>query len=475
MPVRSYSRAMTGTDPNSTAASAGAGAPLAPTGEPLDLGPVSGATRETIETLVALLGGVRNAVGEPPSWSAKYLQVPLNEVAAFRRLASALKLPMIGAVLARYMDEFADRIVVAGVAPEKAPRWALLDTGGDHPTPIPGQMNVYFPADTILPVPCVASIDDYEWGERGIVYYLRRADQSFGEPLAARFEQEARGKNNPLRGLVLNATVDSGRLAMSTVKASGTSRADVVLPKAVWTELDLFLSTTTTRRELLQRLGLGTSRGLLLTGAPGVGKTSVIRALATELTQRMTIILASSEVVTDYIRELYDDIELLGPTVVVLEDIDLITGRRRGGEVSAPLTEFLNTLDGVRSRQDVLTVATTNDPLALDAAAIRPGRIDTVLEIPKPDRSARADMLRLYLTRIEERSGEQDPGERRRIVGGVDVDAVASAVDDVSGADLHEIVRRTVLEFGQDLTTERMLGVARGGRWKPAAPVGNYL
>lgn len=466
---------MTGTGPNGTAPSTPANGQLAPTGEPLDLGPVSGATRETIETLVALLGGVRNAVGEPPSWSAKYLQVPLTEVAGFRRLASALKLPMLGSVLARHMDRFADRIVVAGVAPEKAPRWALLDTGADHPTPIPGQMNVFFPADTLLEVPCVVSIDDYEWGERGIVFYLRRVDQAFGEPLAARFEQEARGKDNPLRGLVLSATVDSGRLTMSTVRGPLTSRQDVVLPDPVWKELDLFLSTTTTRRDLLQRLGLGTSRGLLLTGAPGVGKTSVIRALSKELSGDMTIILASSEVVTDFIRELYDDLELLGPTVVVLEDIDLITGRRRGGEVSAPLTDFLNTLDGVRSRHDVLTVATTNDPLALDPAAIRPGRIDTVLEIPKPDRAARAEMLRLYLTKIEDQPVAGGGNGPRRIVGGVDVDAVAGAVDDVSGADLHEIVRRTVLEFGQDLTTERMLGVARGGRWKPAAPVGNYL
>ena len=103
------------------------------------------------------------------------------------------------------------------------------------------------------------------------------------------------------------------------------------------------------------------------------------------------------------------------------------------------------------------------------------GRIDTVLEIPKPDRAARADMLRLYLTKIEDEPLPDDGNGPRRIVGGVDVDAVAGAVDDVSGADLHEIVRRTVLEFGRDLTTERMLGVARGGRWKPAAPVGNYL
>lgn len=444
--------------------------------EPLDLGPVSQTTREAIETVVALLGGVRNAVGEPPSWSAKYLRVPVTDVAGFRRLASALKLPMLGAVLAGYMDEFADQIVVAGVSPEKAPRWALLDTGKEHPTTIPGQMNVYFPAGTVLDVPCVVSIDDYEWGERGIVFYLRRKDQAFGEPLASRFEQEARGRNNPLRGLVLNASVESGRLVMSTVKGPLTSRKDVVLPAAVWKELDLFLSTTTSRRDLLQTLGLGTSRGLLLTGAPGVGKTSIIRALSKELNGDMTIILASSDVVTDFIRELYDDLELLGPTVVVLEDIDLITGRRRGGEVSAPLTEFLNTLDGVRSRQDVLTVATTNDPLALDPAAIRPGRIDTVLEIPKPDRAARADMLRLYLDRLDESGAAADPsGEKPRVVGGVDVDAVAGAVDDVSGADLHEIVRRTVLEFGRSLTTERMLSVARGGRWKPAAPVGNYL
>ena len=451
---------------------------------PPDLGSVSQDTRATIETIVALLGGVREGVDEPPSWAAKYLGEPVAGVVGFRRLASVLKLPMLGAVLARYLTEFADRVVIAGVAPDKAPRWALIDTGGEHPTAIPGQMNVFFPAGTVLDaVPCVVSIDDYEWGERGIVYYLRHADRAFGETLAAQFEREARGAGNPLRGLVLAASSDNGRLVLGTVDGPTMSRRDVVLPEDVWRELDLFVSTTTTRRELLHQLGLGTSRGLLLTGAPGVGKTSVIRALSGDLAGRMTVIVADSDVVTDHIRELYDDLELLGPTMVVLEDIDLITGRRRGGEVSAPLTDFLNTLDGVRSRQDVLTVATTNDPEALDPAAIRPGRIDTVLEIPKPDREARTRLLNLYLgaldagTAVPEDAapGPADAPLPPRMLGGVDVDAVALAVTDVSGADLHEIIRRTVLEFGLDLTTERVLQTAHGGRWKPAPAVGTYL
>ena len=143
-----------------------------------------------------------------------------------------------------------------------------------------------------------------------------------------------------------------------------------------------------------------------------------------------------------------------------MEDLDLVVGHRRRG-VRPALVELLLALEGGTSRHDgVVTIATTNDLDAIDEAARRSGRFDTVLHIAPPDEAGRARILRRYV---------------RELDGDIDVDRVAAATTGFTGADLRELATRAVLRtVGRAApTTDLLVDIARsrGAGWGP----GQYL
>jgi ATP-dependent 26S proteasome regulatory subunit len=91
---------------------------------------------------------------------------------------------------------------------------------------------------------------------------------------------------------------------------------------------------------------------------------------------------------------------LLQPSIVVIEDVDLIARDRTsmgGGCEELLLNQLLNEMDGLRPKADVLFILTTNRPETLEAAlASRPGRIDQAIEFPLPDAEGRDKLVRLY-------------------------------------------------------------------------------
>jgi transitional endoplasmic reticulum ATPase len=235
-----------------------------------------------------------------------------------------------------------------------------------------------------------------------------------------------------------------------------------VLPASVWAEIDANIAALTTRAELLRDLGLGTNRGVLLAGPPGVGKSALSRVVARELAGDFTVIIVDASAASSVLRQVYRETADLGPSVVVLEDVDLYLGDRKAGARGTALADFLAVLDGTEEYRDVLTIASTNDPAALDAAATRSARFDAVVHLAPPDQEACEAILRRLLGRFAETT--------------VDCAALARQLPPgVTGADLREVVRRSVLGHGTDLTTEVLLQVVREGRWQPAALTGNYL
>ena len=90
---------------------------------------------------------------------------------------------------------------------------------------------------------------------------------------------------------------------------------------------------------------------------------------------------------------------LLQPTMVVIEDVDLIArDREQMGSCEEPLlNKLLNEMDGLKEDADILFVLTTNRPEQLEGAlAGRPGRIDQAIEVPLPDEIGRGKLVRLY-------------------------------------------------------------------------------
>lgn len=90
---------------------------------------------------------------------------------------------------------------------------------------------------------------------------------------------------------------------------------------------------------------------------------------------------------------------LLQPAMVVIEDVDLIARSRetmRGCEEPL-LNALLNEMDGLKENVDIIFVLTTNRPGQLEEALTgRPGRIDQAIEVPLPDETGRAKLVRLY-------------------------------------------------------------------------------
>lgn len=124
---------------------------------------------------------------------------------------------------------------------------------------------------------------------------------------------------------------------------------------------------------------------------------------------------------------------LLQPSVVVVEDVDLIARERTEMDVQRMvlLHKLLNEMDGLREDAEILFILTTNRPELLEAAlASRPGRIDQAIEFPLPGEDGREKLVRLYSY-------------------GVDVpedvlQTIINKTEGVSGAFIKELMRRSI-------------------------------
>src|SRR6202043_3491616 len=96
---------------------------------------------------------------------------------------------------------------------------------------------------------------------------------------------------------------------------------------------------------------------------------------------------------------------LLQPSIVVLEDVDLIARQRSDMDSACQeslLNKLLNEMDGLKEEANILFVLTTNRPEALEAAlSSRPGRVDQAIEFPLPDEDGREKLVHLYARGIE--------------------------------------------------------------------------
>lgn len=111
----------------------------------------------------------------------------------------------------------------------------------------------------------------------------------------------------------------------------------------------------------------------------------------------------------------------------------------------------------------ILTLASTNDAATLDAAAIRTGRFDSIVEVNYPDRAAAARILTALLDGLP---------------GGDTVDAVAVTArlpSATSGSDLREVVRRAMLSGDGNISTKTLLAEIGSGRYRATVPAGQYL
>jgi ATP-dependent Clp protease adapter protein ClpS len=203
------------------------------------------------------------------------------------------------------------------------------------------------------------------------------------------------------RGKILSLDGEAdygGRSRGVTVhRLHAADRNDVILPEQALKLLDRNVLKFVGTRDALRRLGQSTRKGILLYGPPGTGKTHTIRYLATNLPGHTTLLITAEQV--GLLGPYMTLARLLQPTMVVIEDVDLIASDRddMGPCEESLLNKLLNEMDGLKEDADILFVLTTNRPETLEAAlAGRPGRIDQAIEVPLPDATGRGKLMRLY-------------------------------------------------------------------------------
>lgn len=250
------------------------------------------------------------------------------------------------------------------------------------------------------------------------------------EAMKALLEETHRSSVYKGRTIFLEEDDRTGQVQVHFHHLPATPREALVLPEEVLRVIERNVLGLLRHRELLRRSGRSTRHGLLFHGPPGTGKTLMLRYLATSCPDHTVILLTGRQM--SLIRESCQIARLLAPSLVLLEDVDLIGEERTGNRSPMLLQDLMDEMDGLGSKADVIFLLTTNRPEALEPAlSARPGRIDQAVEFPLPDEVCRRRLFNLYGKGLN--------------LSELDLDRWISKTEGVSPAFIEELLRKSAL------------------------------
>ena len=273
----------------------------------------------------------------------------------------------------------------------------------------------------------------------------------------------------------------------NTIFTMGKSRARLYMPSTIKEKFSSVAGAAEAKEELqdvveflknpekYSRLGAKITRGVLLVGEPGNGKTLLAKAVAGEANCPFFSISGSDfievfvGVGASRVRDLFAQARKQSPCIIFIDEIDAV-GRQRGAglggghdEREQTLNQLLTEMDGFQTIGGaVIVIAATNRPDVLDKALLRPGRFDRQVTVPYPDVKSREQILRLHAQGIQ-------------LDAGVDFSKLARATPGFTGADLANLLNEAALQASknpnQNAVTEADIEEARdkaimGKKWQ---------
>jgi cell division protease FtsH len=203
---------------------------------------------------------------------------------------------------------------------------------------------------------------------------------------------------------------------------------------------------------LYEQAGAEIPRGILLEGSPGTGKTLLAKAIASEAEANF-ISIAASEFVEIFvgmgaskIRNLFKTARENKPCIIFIDEIDAV-GRQRGAGINMAndereqtLNQLLAEMDGFADNEGILILAATNRRDVLDAALLRPGRFDRIINVPLPDTESRTKILKVHT-------------KNKVLASSVNLSLIAELTGGFSGAQLKNLMNEAAILCARDGNT----------------------
>lgn len=191
-------------------------------------------------------------------------------------------------------------------------------------------------------------------------------------------------------------------------------------------------------------LGAKIPKGILLSGAPGTGKTLLARAVAGEAgvpffsDSGSDFVEMFVGVGASRVRDLFDQAKKNAPCIIFIDEIDAV-GRMRGAgyggghdEREQTLNQLLVEMDGFGPNEGIIVIAATNRPDVLDPALLRPGRFDRQVVVHRPDVKGRHAILKVHT-------------RGKPLDADVDLETIARRTPGYTGADLANLANEAAL------------------------------